>query len=158
MKGLLRILLMPIQAPMLLLLAGVSTYLGIHWSRPLQVEDSNLSALAHLVWSAECLQAVIVVMLCTMPDLMMRWLSSLMASSRVITLVVAMLGVTVGGLYLLNFQELANVAILGSAVMLARLDLFRIRVVPPQLVVAASMSLVVLGGVSLGRIVTQSTG
>ena len=158
MKGFLRLLLMPIQAPMLLLLAAVSTYLGIHWSRPLQVEDSNLSALAHLVWSAECVQAVIVVMLCTMPDLMMRWLSSLMDSSRVITLMVALLGVTVGGLYLLNFQELANVAILGSAVLLARLDLFRIRVVPPQLVVAVSMSLVVLGGVSLGRIVTQSMG
>lgn len=130
MKGFLRVLLMPIQAPMLLLLALVSTYLGMHWSRPFQVGESKISDLAHLVWSAECLQAVVVVLLCTMPDLLMRWLSSLMASSRVISLVVALLGVTVGGLYLLNFQELANVVILGSAVMLARIDLFRIRVVP----------------------------
>ena len=158
MKSFLRILLMPIQAPMLLLLAAVSTYLGIHWSRPLRVEDSNLSALSNLVWSAECLQALIVVMLCTMPDLMMRWLSSLMASSRVITLMVALLGVTVGGLYLLNFQQLANVTILGSAVMLARLDLFRIQVVPSQLITAVSMGLVVLGCVNLGRIVSQSMG
>lgn len=155
MKGFLRVLLMPIQAPMLLLLALVSTYLGMHWSRPFQVGESKISDLAHLVWSAECLQAVVVVLLCTMPDLLMRWLSSLMASSRVISLVVALLGVTVGGLYLLNFQELANVVILGSAVMLARIDLFRIRVVPSPPVVAVSMTLVVLGGASLGRILSQ---
>lgn len=153
MKALFRFLLLPIQAPMLLVLVAVSTYLGLHWSRPLLLGESRLSAMAHLVWSAECLQAVLVVILCTLPQMLLSHLSSLMAASRFLTLVVALLGVTVGGLYLMNVQELANVLILASAVLLARLDLVRIRVAASPLLMAVSMALVVLGGVNLGRII-----
>jgi hypothetical protein len=155
MRSVLRVLLLPIQAPMLLLLAAVSTYLGMHWSRPLMSGDDELSNLATLIWSAECLQAVLVVIVCTLPNQLLKQLSLLMASSRILSLVVALLLVTTAGLYLLNIQELANVLILGTAVMLARLDLVRIRVVPPPLVVAVSMSVVVLGGVSLGRMLVM---
>ena len=44
MKALLRLMLLPVQAPMLLLLFVVSTYLGMHWSRPITVEASELAA------------------------------------------------------------------------------------------------------------------
>jgi hypothetical protein len=153
MKGLLRVLLLPLQAPMLLLLGAVSTYLGLHWSRPLLAGESELSEMAHLIWSAECLQALAVVLLCTLPEMLLAHLSLLMAASRFLTLVVALLVVTVGGLYLMNADELANVLILASAVLLARLDLVRIRAAPSPLVAAVSMALVVLGGVNLGRII-----
>jgi hypothetical protein len=65
--------------------------------------------------------------------------------------VFSLLIVTVGGLYLLHLQVLANVLILASAVLLARLDLARIRVVPPPLVQALGFTLLVLVGAALGR-------
>jgi hypothetical protein len=53
----------------------------------------------------------------------------------------------------MNVQELANVLILASAVLLARLDLVRLRAAPSSLTMAIAMALVVLGGVNLGRII-----
>ena len=152
MKSILRLMLLPVQAPMLLLLFAVSTYLGMHWSRPITVEASELASLGTLVWSAECLQALVVVVVCTMPDLLLRQISSLMAASRVVSLVVTLLLVITGGLYLLHLDVLSNVLILASTVLLARLDLVRIRVLPPPLLMAALLSLLVLGGAGLGRV------
>ena len=57
MKSTLRLLLLPFQAPMLLLLIAVSTYLGMHWILPMQDPQGQLPVMAHLVWSAEMLQA-----------------------------------------------------------------------------------------------------
>ena len=154
MKSLLRLMLLPAQAPMLLLLFAISTYLGMHWSRPITVEASELASLASLgtlIWSAECLQALVVVVVCTMPDLLLRQISSLMAASRVVSLVVTLLLVITGGLYLLHMEVLSNVLILGSAVLLARLDLARIRIQPPPGLLAVLLSLLVLGGAGLGR-------
>jgi hypothetical protein len=74
-----------------------------------------------------------------------------MAASRVVSLVITLLIVTVGGLYLLHLRVLANVLILASAVLLARLDLARIRVAPPPLVLSASLTALVLAGAALGR-------
>jgi hypothetical protein len=156
MKSFLRLLMLPLQAPMLLLLLAVSTYLGLHWSRPLVQDETQLGALGTLVWSAECLQALVVVVICTMPLFLLRQISSLMATSRVLSLVMALLLVTVGGLYLLHLEVLANVLILGSAVMLARLDLIRIQVVPPPLVMAGVFSVLVLGGASFGRVLANN--
>lgn len=156
MRSFLRVLMLPLQAPMLLVLLAVSTYLGLHWSRPLKEAESQLGALGTLVWSAECLQALVVVLICTMPLLLLRHLSSLMATSRVVSLVMALLLVTVGGLYLLHLEVLANVLILGSSVMLARLDLVRIQVVPPPLVMAGVFSVLVLGGASFGRVLANN--
>jgi hypothetical protein len=104
-----------------------------------------------LLWSIDCLHALLVVLVCTMPDLLLRWVSGLMAASRVMSLVFSLLIVTVGGLYLLHLQVLANVLILASAVLLARLDLARIRVVPPPLVQVLGFTLLVLVGAGLGR-------
>jgi hypothetical protein len=60
--------------------------------------------------------------------------------------------VITGGLYLLHLDVLSNVLILASTVLLARLDLVRIRVLPPPLVLAVMLSLLVLGGAGLGRV------
>ncbi len=155
MKGVFRLLLLPLQAPMLLVLVGVSTYMGMHWSRAMDVGDSRMQELTTLLWSAECLQALLIVVICTMPDLLLRQVSMLMAASRVVSLVVTLLAVTVGGLYLLHLNVLANVLILGSAVLLARLDLVRVRVVPPPLVLAAVLTLLVLGGANFGRMIVR---
>jgi hypothetical protein len=154
MRALLRLLLLPIQAPMLLLLVGVSTYLGLRWSLPLEQARTDPPAQLSLFWSVECLQAMAVVVVCTMPTLLLRQISSMMASSRVISLVVTLLLVTVGGLYLIHVEVLANVLILASAVLLARLDLVRIRVVPPPLVISTVLGVVVLAGLSLGRLLS----
>ena len=151
MKSFLRLTILPVQAPMLLLLFAVSTYLGMHWSRPITVEASELASLGTLIWSAECLQALVVVLVCTMPDLLLRQISSLMAASRVMSLVVTLLLVITGGLYLLHMDVLSNVLILGCSVLLARLDLARIRVQPQPLLLAGLLSLLVLGGAGLGR-------
>jgi hypothetical protein len=155
MKDVFRLMLLPIQAPMLLLLMGVSTYQGMHWSHALENGSSHVHELTTLFWSAECLQALLIVFVCTMPDLVIRQVSMLMAASRVVSLVVTLLAVTVGGLYLLHLNVLANVLILGSAVMLARLDLLRVRVVPPPLVLAGVLTLLVLGGANFGRMLVR---
>lgn len=151
---LLRLSLLPLRAPFLLLLLLVSVYLGMHWvtqapsfERPLLSQASSY----RLYWSIECLQAVIVVVIASMPDLLLRQLSLLMAASRVITLVVSLLLVTIAGLYLLHLSALADVAILATAVLLARLDLIRIYVVPPPLLTAICLTTYVLLGIGLGR-------
>ena len=151
MKALPGLLLLPFRAPMLLILLAVSTYLGLHWTQPLEAVEPSVSPLRTLLWSAECAQALVVVMLCCMPDLLVRRFTSLLATSRVITLVATLLLVTVGGLYLLHLEALSNVLILASAVLLARLDLARIRIAPAPPLLAALLALLVLGGASLGH-------
>lgn len=144
----LRVLLLPLRAPMLVLLVAIAVYEGLHWSRP---TVSGGAGVGSLLWSIDCLHALLVVLVCTVPDQLLRWVSGLMAASRVMSLVFSLLIVTVGGLYLLHLQVLANVLILASAVLLARLDLARIRVVPPPLVQVVGFSLLVLLGAGVGR-------
>lgn len=151
MKSFVRFLLIPAQAPMLLLLLLVSVLLGMHLSLSLERVEGRLTSQAHHLWSAECVQALAVVIVCTIPDLLLRRLSWMMATSPGLSLVVALLSVTIVGLYLMNIRELANVLVLGSAVLLARLDLVRIRMLPPPLVVALSLGMIVLGGLNLGH-------
>jgi hypothetical protein len=145
--ALLRLIVLPLRAPLLLLLLAVAVYEGIHWSG----SATQLS----LAWVLECLQAVLVVLLCTMPELLLQQVSNAMAASRVVSLVITLLIVTVGGLYLLHLRVLANVLILASAVLLARLDLARIRVAPPPLVLSASLTALVLAGAATGRLIVR---
>jgi hypothetical protein len=151
MSELLRYLLLPFRAPMLLILLLVSAYVGLDWS----VSRSALpghEAMDSLSWTMECLQAVVVVVLCTLPDLLLRQLSSLMATSRVVSLVATLLLVTLVGIYMLHLEMLANVLVLGCSVLLARLDMVRARLVPPPLVTVALLVLLVIGGASFGRL------
>lgn len=148
MKGLLSLLLVPLRAPMLLLLLAVSAYLGAHIS--FEIQQGPTAAGTPMLWWLEYLQALIVVVICSIPDLLLRQVSTLMIASRVLSLVITLLLVTMGGLYLLHLNVLANVLILASAVLLARLDLARIRIVNPPLLITALLTLVVMSGMIAG--------
>ena len=148
---LLRFLLLPLRAPLLLVLFGVAVFLGHHWS----IESEHLIALQNvsptLFWTVEVLQSLVIVLFCTMPDLLLRQLSLLMASSRVLSLITTLLLVIMVGLYLLSLSLLSDVLILASATLLARLDLTRIKVVPPPQVMAFWLAALVLVGIWLGQ-------
>lgn len=136
---------------MLLVLLGVSLALGNHWTLQQVQLGSDQRAAPLLVWPLELLQVMVVVIVCTMPDLLMRRVSLLMASSRVVTLVVSLLVVVTCGLILMRTNLLMNVLILASAVLLARLDLARIGVVPPPLLTIVGLGSWVLLGLWLGH-------
>lgn len=136
---------------MLLVLLGVSLALGNHWTLQQVQLGSDQGAAPLLVWPLELLQVMVVVIVCTMPDLLMRRVSLLMASSRVVTLVVSLLVVVTCGLILMRTNLLMNVLILASAVLLARLDLARIGVVPPPLLTIIGLGSWVLLGLWLGH-------
>jgi hypothetical protein len=150
MTRLLRLLLLPLRAPMLLLLAGVSVYLGLHWVDP-QGGLASTDDFAPLFWSAQCAQALLVVVVCCMPDLLLRRFSVMLAASRVVTLVATLLLVTIGGLYLLHLEVFSNVLILAASVLLVRLDLVRIRLAPAPELLALLLAVVVLVGANLGH-------
>ena len=159
MRAVFGLLLLPLRAPMLLVLLLVSGYMGLHWAEvapllltraetPLQLELAG-----PLFWPLQCLQALVVVVFCAMPDLLLRELSQLMAASKALTLVVTLLIVITGGLYLLHLAVLAEVLVLASSVLLARLDLSRLRFAPAPLMGALGLSVWVLVGISLGALV-----
>jgi hypothetical protein len=141
---------------MLLVLLLVSGYMGLHWAEvaPLLLSRAEtplqLELAGSLFWPLQCLQALVVVVFCAMPDLLLRELSQLMAASKALTLVVTLLIVITGGLYLLHLAVLAEVLVLASAVLLARLDLSRLRIAPAPLMAAAGLSTWVLAGIGLG--------
>ena len=148
---LLRFLLLPFRAPLVVLLFAVAVVMGNHWT-VFQAELMHSEGIdPQLYWAVEVVQTLVVVIICTMPDLLLRQISMLMASSRVFSLVVTLLLVITGGLYVLQLKLLADVLILASAVLLARLDLTRIRVVPSPAVMAFWMSVIVLSGIWLGH-------
>lgn len=151
LMSLFRFLSLPLRAPLLLVLFGVAIFLGHHWS----IESEHLIALQNvppsLFWTVEVLQSLVIVLICTMPDLLLRQLSMLMASSRVLSLIATLLLVIMVGLYLLSLSLLSDVLILASATLLARLDLTRIKVMPPPQVMAFWLAAVVLVGIWLGQ-------
>lgn len=151
MSSFLRYLLLPFRAPMLLILFLVSVYLGLDWSLHREALSSP-EAMKGLAWGMECLQAALVVVICTLPDFLLRQVSSLMAMSRVVSLVATLLIVTLGGIYMLHLEMLADVLVLGCTVLLARLDMVRARLVPSPLVTLLLLMVLVLGGASFGRL------
>ncbi|MFO0138875.1 MAG: hypothetical protein ACK535_12825 [Cyanobacteriota bacterium] len=148
--NLLRYALLPVRAPMLLLLFGVSTYLGSRWSHTLDPQIFGSGLYRNLLFSVEGLQALLVVVVCTIPDVLMHQLSTMMAYSRVVSLVGSLLLVIAGGLYLLHLSVFSSVLILACSVLLVRLDLVRAEMVPPRWITIILLSLVVMLGVFLG--------
>jgi hypothetical protein len=142
----------------------VSGYMGLHWAEvaPLLLSRAEtplqLELAGSLFWPLQCLQALVVVVFCAMPDLLLRELSQLMAASKALTLVVTLLIVITGGLYLLHLAVLAEVLVLASAVLLARLDLSRLRIAPAPLMAAAGLSSWVLAGIGLGYLAHERLG
>ena len=164
MRAVFGVLLLPLRAPMLLVLLLVSGYMGLHWAEvaPLLLNRAEtplqLELAGPLFWPLQCLQALVVVVFCAMPDLLLRELSQLMAASKALTLVVTLLIVITGGLYLLHLAVLAEVLVLASAVLLARLDLSRLRIAPAPLLAAAGLSSWVLAGIGLGYLAHERLG
>jgi len=149
--NLLRYALLPVRAPMmLLLLFGVSTYLGSRWSHTLDPQVFGNGLYRNLLLSVECLQALLVVVVCTIPDILMHQLSTMMAYSRVVSLVGTLLLVIAGGLYLLHLSVFSSVLILACSVLLVRLDLVRAEMVPPRLITIILLGLIVMLGIFLG--------
>lgn len=146
---------------MLLVLLLVSGYMGLHWAEvaPLMLNRAEtplqLELAGPLFWPLQCLQALVVVLFCAMPDLLLRELSQLMAASKALTLVVTLLIVITGGLYLLHLAVLAEVLVLACSVLLARLDLSRLRVAPAPWLGAIGLSVWVLLGINLGALVHE---
>ncbi len=161
MKAVFGLLLLPVRAPMLLVLLLVSGYMGLHWAEvaPLMLNRAEtplqLELAGPLFWPLQCLQALVVVLFCAMPDLLLRELSQLMAASKALTLVVTLLIVITGGLYLLHLAVLAEVLVLACSVLLARLDLSRLRVAPAPWLGAIGLSVWVLLGINLGALVHE---
>ena len=164
MRTVIALLLLPLRAPMLLVLLVVSLYLGLHWAdvapellsqatTPLQEQLAG-----PLFWPLQSLQALLVVLFCAMPDVLLRQLSQLMAASKGLTLVVTLLIVITGGLYLLHLAVLSEMLVLASAVLLARLDLSRLRIVPTPLFTAFGLCGWVLAGLVIGRTLQSSLG
>ena len=86
-----------------------------------------------------------------MPDLLMRRVSLLMASSRSMTLLVTLLVVIGAGIYLLRLNVLTDVLIIASALLLARLDLVRVGLVATPLRSMLLLGTLLFGGVLLGH-------
>jgi hypothetical protein len=148
--NLLRYALLPVRAPMVLLLFGVSIYLGSRWSHTLDPQVFGNGLFRNLLLTVECLQALLVVVVCTIPDILMHELSSMMSYSRVVSLVGTLLLVIMGGLYLLHLSVFSSVLILACSVFLVRLDLVRADMVPPRLITIFLLGFVVMLGISLG--------
>lgn len=148
--NLLRYALLPVRAPMVLLLFGVSTYLGSRWSHTLDPQIFGNGLYRNLLLAVECLQALLVVVVCTIPDILMHQLSTMMAYSRVVSLVGTLLLVIAGGLYLLHLSVFSSVLILACSVLLVRLDLVRADMVPPRLMVILILGMVVMLGIFFG--------
>lgn len=161
-RNLVGFLLLPLRAPALLLLALTSLYLGIHWSAEMHASISSalqLPLVNDFYLPMQFVQAIAVILLSTMPNLLMREISALMAISRVVSLVVTLLLVITGGLYLLHLSVLANVLILASSVLLARLDMARVRVVPHPLAAFIGLGSWCLVMMAVGRLLyLQNSG
>ena len=153
----LRLLSLPVRAPLLTVLFLVAVVLGNHWQMAQPSFMSLYGVSAACFWCFVLLQVQVVVVFCTMPDLLLRQVSMLMASSRVMTLVVTLLVVITGGIYLLKLNVLTDVMILASALLLARLDLIRIDVLPPAAGRLFLMSVVVIGGIVVGTVLPHPT-
>jgi hypothetical protein len=147
---LLRLLVLPLRAPLLLLLVAVAVYIGTLW-RSLPPLGEGLVPLLSWFGSFDVLQTLVVVAVCSMPLRLLRAVTGVMAASQVMTLVLTLLIVTLGALSLLRVEDLSRVLLLGSAVLLARVDLARIRVVPRPRRLALALSVLVLVSCTAGR-------
>ena len=134
MSNIARWLTLPARAPMLLVLALISFYLGAHWGvlqDDIRSSVHSSSYIDEAYWLLSLSQVVIVVSFCTLPELVLRQISLFMAASKVITLVVTLLVVVVGGMYLLYMPGFGDLLVLTAALLLARLDLVRLKIWPP---------------------------
>ena len=151
------LLRLPLRAPMISVLFAVAVVMGHQWSMAqMQLFHSRTISLELLI-AAELFQLVAVLVICTMPELLMQRISMVMASSRVMTLLVTLLSVIVLGIYLLRLNLLSELLILASALLLARLDLVRLGVMTsPQR--SLLLGFVLVAGIGLGHCLPHPMG
>ena len=142
---------LPLRAPLLIVLFGVSAVMGHQWTLLSSRFSASSGLPLPLLFGLEVLQLLLVLILCTMPDLLMRRVSLLMASSRSITLLVTLLVVIGAGIYLLRLNVLTDVLIIASALLLARLDLVRIGLDATPVTSILLLGTLLFGGVVLGH-------
>ena len=150
--ALLRLLSLPVRAPFLTLLFCVAVVLGNHWNLVQPLFSNARGITPELFWSLELIQVLTVVVVCTMPSLVMRQFSLLMAYSRVMTLMVNLLVVVTVGIYLLFLNMLSDLLVLASAVLLARLDIARIGISLRPSTSVLLMAIIVFTGIGLGHL------
>ena len=142
---------LPLRAPLLIVLFGVSAVMGHQWTLLSPRFSASSGLPLPLLFGLEGLQLLLVLILCTMPDLLMRRVSLLMASSRSMTLLVTLLVVIGAGIYLLRLNVLTDVLIIASALLLARLDLVRIGLDATPVTSILLLGTLLFGGVVLGH-------
>ena len=151
--GPLRLLSLPIRAPLIVVLFAVAVVMGNQWAlvAPAVMQSKGLTS-GLLLTGFELLQLLVLLVICTMPDLLLRRVSLLMASSRAMTLLVTLLMVIGSALYVMRLNVLSDVLIIASALLLARLDLIRIGIRPTPRLSMLLLGSVLLGGVALGHL------
>ena len=150
--ALLRLLSLPVRAPFLTLLFCVAVVVGNH-GHLVQPLFSNARGISPaMFWSLELLQVFTVVVVCTIPSLVMRQFSLLMAYSRFMTLMVNLLVVVTVGIYVLFLNLLSDLLVLASAVLLARLDIARIGISLRPSTSVLLMAIIVFTGIGLGHV------
>ena len=145
--GLLRLLSLPFRAPLITVLFFVAVVMGNQWA--------FAAPEMLLLRGFDLLQLLVLLVICTMPDLLLRRVSLLMASSRAMTLLITLLIVIGSGLYVMRLNVLSDVLIIASALLLARLDLIRIGIRPTPRLSMLLLGSVLLGGVALGHLLPQ---
>lgn len=149
--GLMRWLSLPLRAPLLILLFGVSAVMGHQWTLLAPRFSSSSGLPLPMLFGLEVVQLLLVLILCTMPDLLMRRISMLMASSRSMTLLVTLLLVVGAGIYLLRLNVLSDMLIIASALLLARLDLVRVGLDATPVTSILLLGSLLFGGVVFGH-------
>ena len=145
------LLKLPLRAPMISVLFAVAMVMGHQWSMvQLQLFHSGAIPLELLI-AAELFQLMAVLVICTMPEFLMQRISLIMASSRVMMLLVTLLMVIVLGIYLLRLNLLSDLMILASALLLARLDLVRLGVMTAPQRSLLLLGFVLVAGIGLGH-------
>ena len=152
------LLKLPLRAPMISVLFVVAVVMGHRWSMAqMQLLHSSTIPLEFLM-AAELFLLVAVLAICTMPELLMQRISMVMASSRVMTLLVTLFSVIVLGIYLLRLNLLSDLLILASALLLARLDLVRLGVMTSPQRSLLLLGFVLVAGIGLGHCLPHSMG
>ena len=149
--GLMRWFFLPLRAPLLILLFGVSAVMGHQWTLLAPRFSSSSGLPLPMLFGLEVVQLLLVLILCTMPDLLMRRISMLMASSRSMTLLVTLLLVVGAGIYLLRLNVLSDMLIIASALLLARLDLVRVGLDATPVTSILLLGSLLFGGVVFGH-------
>ena len=149
--GLMRWFSLPLRAPLLILLFGVSAVMGHQWTLLAPRFSSSSGLPLPMLFGLEVVQLFLVLILCTMPDLLMRRISMLMASSRSMTLLVTLLLVVGAGIYLLRLNVLSDMLIIASALLLARLDLVRVGLDATPVTSILLLGSLLFGGVVFGH-------